>query len=165
MGRFIGSSHQGHAALTSDERRLRRQQNPGGIVDRIIGMFSPFTSISRELQSMFQLDRPPACRAEHGRFEILLRGAGMTAQPVDQRVALANELTDAVRPILRAEHKRKYRRYAERAISVVFEDEQVAGEGIATSRFSYVASFDHDPDHAFNRNLQDEHGKREGPRR
>lgn len=36
------------------------------------------------------------------------------------------------------------RRLAERAISVVFEDEQVVEDGIATSKFTYLASHDHD---------------------
>ena len=61
-----------------------------------------------------------------------------------ERVTLASQLTDAVRPMLRAEHKRQYRRYAERAIAIVFEDEQVIGSGIATTAFTYIASVDHE---------------------
>lgn len=65
----------------------------------------------------------------------------MTDAPMERRVALARRLDDAARPLLRDEGRRR-RRYADRAISIVFEDEQIAGEGIATSRFTYVARFD-----------------------
>ena len=115
-----------------------------GLVESFIGMFSPYMAMSRDLQAMFQLQRPPACRADHGRLEILLRGVGMTDEPLEQRVSLARRLTEAARPLLRAHSKHKHRRFAERAIAVVFEDEQVVGEGIATSRFSYLASHDYE---------------------
>lgn len=107
-------------------------------------MFSPLAAMSKELQATLQLDRTPSCRREHGRLEILLRGGGMTEAPRDQQIALARRLTDAARPMLRAHRKRDHRRLAERAIAVVFEDEQVVSDGIATSRFTYLASHDHD---------------------
>jgi hypothetical protein len=115
------------------------------MIDAVTGLFYPFTDISSELQQTFRLERAPACRSEHGRLEILLRGAGITDQPLEQRLALARSLTDAIRPLLRRRSKREHRRLAERAISVVFEDEAVVGEGIATSRFSYLASHDPEP--------------------
>jgi hypothetical protein len=107
-------------------------------------MFSPHTELSRQLQSMLTLDRAPSCSSDHGRLEILLRGSGMTDQSLESRVTLAQKLTDTARPLLRDKDKREHRRFAERAIAVVFEDEQVAGNGIATSRFTYVASVEHD---------------------
>lgn len=115
-----------------------------GMVDSFLGMFSPFTAISRELQSTLQLDRLPACRSDHGRLEILLRGGGMTADTMENRIALARRLTEAARPILRARRKREHRRLADRAMAVVFEDEQIVADGIATSRFTFLASHDFD---------------------
>lgn len=110
------------------------------MIDSLIEMFSPFSTLSKELQAMFQLERPPSCRAEHGRLEILVRGAGITERPLDERVELAHRLVDAARPLLHADSKRERRRYADRAIAVNFEDEQVMQYGIATSRFTYVAA-------------------------
>lgn len=115
-------------------------------------MFSPYAAMSRELQSLFKLDRAPVCGAEHGRLEILIRGAGITDDALERRIAFARRLTEAARPLLRTHSKRKRRRYAERAIAVVFEDEKVVGEGIATSRFMYVASHDHDTNRDASRN-------------
>lgn len=100
--------------------------------------------MARELQYTLQLDRAPACRGDHGRLEILLRGTGLTDDALENRVAFARRLTDAARPLLRAHRKREPRRFADRAIAVVFEDEQVVEGGIATSRFTYVASHDND---------------------
>lgn len=73
-----------------------------------------------------------------------MRGGGMTDAPLADRVALARRLTDAARPLLAAHRKREIRRLGGRAISVVFEDEQIVDHGVATSRFSYLASHDHD---------------------
>ena len=114
------------------------------MVESFLGMFSPYTAMSRELQSLLKLDRAPACRGDHGRFEILLRGSGITDAALENRVALARRLTEAARPLLRAHRKKKQRVFGDRAIAVVFEDEQVVEDGIATSRFTYVASHDHD---------------------
>ncbi len=130
--------------MRNSDPLAERLTHSGGMVEKFLGMFSPFMAMSRELQSMLQLQRPPACRAEHGRLEMLLRGAGITGQPLEQRVALARRLAEAARPLLRANSKRKQRRYAERAIAVVFEDEAIVDDGIATSRFSYVASHDYE---------------------
>ncbi len=127
--------------MSRRDGRVQRRDPSGGIVETILGIFLPFASISRELQSVFNLDRAPGCRAEHGRFEILIRGAGMTAESMERRVALAHGLDEAVRPLLRDEGRRR-RRYAERAIAIVFEDEQIVGAGIGTSRFTYVARMD-----------------------
>jgi hypothetical protein len=69
----------------------------------------------------------------------------MTDRPVEQRIDLAQRLTDAARPLLRLQRKRTQRRQAERAIAVVFEDEQLIGNAIATSRFTVLASHDMDP--------------------
>lgn len=107
-------------------------------------MFSRYSAMARELQYTLQLDRAPACRGDHGRLEILLRGTGLTDDALENRVAFARRLTDAARPLLRAHRKREPRRFADRAIAVVFEDEQVVEGGIATSRFTYVASHDND---------------------
>lgn len=107
-------------------------------------MFAPFTALGKQLQALFQLDRPPAVRAEHGRLEILIRGTGMTDDPVDTQVALASQITDAARPLLLQHRKREHRRYADRAIAVSFEDERVMATGLATSRFTYVALIPHE---------------------
>jgi hypothetical protein len=61
---------------------------------------------------------------------------------MEQRVELARQVTATARPLLRVHSKRDRRRYANRAIAVIFEDETVVGDGIATSRFSFVASHD-----------------------
>ena len=120
------------------------RRNGTSTIEKLIGIFSPFAAMSRELQLQFALERPPACSAQHGRLEILLRGGGITTEPIETRIALARRLTDAARPIVREQRKSRRRRLAERAISVVFEDEQVVDGGIATLRFTYVASHDHD---------------------
>ena len=114
------------------------------MIERLIGIFSPFAGMCRELQLHFGLVRAPACSATHGRLEILLRGGGNTTEPIEARIALARRLAEAVRPLLREQRKNRHRRLADRAISVVFEDEQVVDGGIATLRFTYVASHDHD---------------------
>lgn len=114
------------------------------MIDGIVAMFAPFTSLSRQLQAVFQLQRPPAVRAEHGRLEILIRGTGMTEEPLGDRVSLAHQITEATRPLLRQYSKRERRRYADRAIAVSFEDENVMATGIATSRFTYVALMPHE---------------------
>lgn len=160
-GECIGSNLPG-PALRSSGDGIQRSDERGGIVESIIGMFSPYTHIARQVQAMFNIERAPGCRAEHGRFELVIRGAGMTDRPIAERVAFALQLTDAVRRLLRAESKRKYRRYGERAIAIAFEDEQVAANGIATSRFTYVASVEHDPDEALHRTI---HEERESHRR
>ncbi|MEO7218839.1 MAG: hypothetical protein ABI026_11650 [Gemmatimonadaceae bacterium] len=115
------------------------------MVESFIGMFSPYADLSRGLQETLRLDRLPACRSDHGRLEILLRGAGLTDRPLEERIAVAQQITDAARPLLRLHRKREHRRYAERAIAVVFEDEQLASAGIATMRFTFLASHDTDP--------------------
>jgi hypothetical protein len=130
--------------VRNSERRLTGQQRAGRVIENLIGIFSPFAAMSSELQSRFGLERTPACRAQHGRLEILVRGARMTSEPLANRIALARRLTEAARPLLREHRKKQRRRLAERAISVVFEDEQVVEDGIATSKFTYVASHDHD---------------------
>jgi hypothetical protein len=134
--------------------------SPAGIVESIIGMFSPFTHIGRQIQGAFNLERTPACRAEHGRFELLIRGGGITDLRLEQRVSLAHQLTDTVRPLLGAESKKKHRLYGARAIAIVFEDEQVTANGIATSRFTYVASVEHDPEEALRRGMHDDRERR-----
>lgn len=121
--------------------RLRRSS---GIVESFLGIFSPYADLSRGLQETLQLDRLPACRSDHGRLEILLRGAGMTERPLEERITLAQQLTNAARPLLRMHRKRDRRRYADRAIAVVYEDEQVASAGIATMKFTFLASHDTD---------------------
>jgi hypothetical protein len=115
------------------------------MIESFVGMFSPYSELSRGLQETLQLSRLPSCRNDHGRLEILLRGAGMTDRPVDERVSLAQRLTHAARPLLRMHRKREKRRQAERAIAVVFEDEMILGNGIATTKFTYLASHDADP--------------------
>jgi len=115
------------------------------MIDSLVNLFSPYTALSKELQAMFQLARLPACRAEHGRLEILIRGAGMTAEPLSDRITLAHRLVDAARPLLRAHRKREGRRHADRAIAISFEDEQVIDGGIATTKFSYVALMGNEP--------------------
>lgn len=132
----------------------------GGVVESIIGIFLPYTRIGRQVQAAFNLERTPGCRADHGRFELLIRGAGMTDRPLEERVALAHQLTDVVRPLLRAERKRQLRRFGERAIAIAYEDEQVEANGIATSRFTYVGSVEHDPDEALRRALGQDREKR-----
>jgi len=114
------------------------------VIDGIVAMFAPFTGLAKQLQAIFQLDRPPAIRKEHGRLEILLRGTGMTDAPMSERVATAHQISDAARPLISQHRKREHRRFAERAIAVSFEDEQVMDAGIATSRFTYVALMPHD---------------------
>ncbi len=114
------------------------------MIEGIVAMFAPFTALSKQLQTLFQLERPPAVRKEHGRLEILLRGTGMTDAPISERVATAHQISDAARPLIREHRKREHRRYADRAIAVSFEDEQVMDAGIATSRFTYVALMPHD---------------------
>jgi hypothetical protein len=114
------------------------------LIDTIMGLFNPYNSVARELQAAFRLERPPACRVQHGRLEIVVRGAAMTSAPVEQRVALARQFTAMARPLLRAHSKRDRRRYASRAIAVIFEDETIVGDGIATSRFTFLASHDSD---------------------
>lgn len=114
------------------------------MIDSLVNIFSPYTALSKELQAIFQLPRLPACRAEHGRLTILIRGAGMTAEPLPDRIMLAHRIVDAARPLLRAHRKREGRRHAERAIAISFEDEEVIEGGIATTRFSYVALMGHD---------------------
>ncbi len=142
MAEFIAWNRPDRGKVRSSDPRAARLAHSGGMVEKFLGMFSPFTAISRELQAMLQLERQPAFRAEHGRLEILLRGSGITEQPQDQRIAIARRVTDAARPLLRVISNRQRRRYAERAIAVVFEDETIVDGGIATSRFSYVASHD-----------------------
>ena len=115
------------------------------MVESLIGIFSPYADLSRGLQETLRLDRLPACRRDHGRLEILLRGAELTDRTLEERITLAQQLTDAARPLLRLHRKREQRRYAERAIAVVFEDEQVVNSGIATMRFTFLASHDTDP--------------------
>ena len=73
-----------------------------------------------------------------------MRGGGLTEAPLPERLALARRITGAARPLLAAHRKREIRRLAGRAISVAFEDEQIVEDGVATSRFSYLASHDHD---------------------
>lgn len=124
--------------------RPMRSDRGAGVVASVLGMFSPFSRMSRELQERLQLDRAPSCRVDRGRLEILVRGAGMTDAAVDSRVALAQRLTSAARPLLLAQRKRAHKRYAARAIAVVFEDEAIAQNGIATTRFTFVASHDSD---------------------
>ena len=114
------------------------------MVEKLIGMFSPYADLSRGLQETLQLDRLPTCRNDHGRLEILLRGAGLTDRTLEERVTVAQQITNAARPLLRLHRKREHRRYAERAIAVVFEDEQIASSGIATMRFTFLASHDND---------------------
>ncbi|MEO7042938.1 MAG: hypothetical protein ABI035_11810 [Gemmatimonadaceae bacterium] len=116
----------------------------GGIIGTVVGMFSPLAGFARDLQETLQLDRSLWCRREHGRLEIVMRGGGLTDAPLADRVALARRITDAARPLLADHRKREIRRLAGRAISVAFEDELIVNEGVATSRFSYLASHDHD---------------------
>lgn len=123
---------------------MRRERSANGVIDRIVAVFAPFTVLSKQLQTIFQLERPPAVRKEHGRLEILLRGTGMTDAPLSDRVTTAHQITDAARPLLRQHSKRERRRYADRAIAVSFEDEKVMDTGIATSRFTYVALMPHE---------------------
>ena len=123
---------------------MRRQPSAHGLIDRVVAVFAPFTATSRQLQSIFQLERPPAVRRERGRLEILLRGTGMTDAPLSDRVATAHQITDAARPLLRQHSKRGRRRYADRAIAVIFEDEKAMETGIATARFTYVALMPHE---------------------
>jgi hypothetical protein len=123
---------------------MRREQPGSGVIDGIMAMFAPFTALSKQLQSIFQLERPPALRVEHGRLGILIRGTGVSDDPLADRIALAHQITEATRPLLRQYSKRERRRYADRAIAVSFEDEQVMETGIATSRFTYVALMPHD---------------------
>jgi len=119
-------------------------KRPGGIVDTMLGIFSPLAGVAKDLQLSLHLDRTLWCRTEHGRLEIVMRGGGLTDDPLPERIALARKLTDAARPVLAAHRKRQIRRLAGRAIAVVFEDEQIVDDGVATSRFSYLASHDHD---------------------
>jgi hypothetical protein len=123
---------------------MRRAVQPQGVIQSFLGIFTPYADLSRGLQETLQLDRLPACRNEHGRLEILLRGAGLTDQPLESRIDLAQRITNAARPLLRLHRKREHRRYAERAIAVVFEDEQVVGSAIATMKFTFLASHDTD---------------------
>jgi hypothetical protein len=123
----------------SAARAVRRDR----LIDGIVGMFAPFTALSKQLQTIFQLERPPAMRKERGRLEILLRGTGMTEAPISERIATAQQISDAARPLLLQQRKRDHRRYADRAIAVSFEDEKAMDSGIATSRFTYVALMPH----------------------
>jgi hypothetical protein len=125
------------------DRAMPRRGNKGAF-DSFLGIFSPYGDLSRDLQETLQLSRAPSCRSDHGRLEILLRGMGMTDRPVEERIALALNLTHAARPLLRMHRKRDRRRQAERAIAVVFEDEAIVGGGLATTRFTYLASHDTD---------------------
>jgi hypothetical protein len=123
----------------SAARAVRRDR----LIDGIVGMFAPFTALSKQLQTIFQLERPPALRKERGRLEILLRGTGMTEAPISERIATAQQISDAARPLLLQQRKRDHRRYADRAIAISFEDETAMDSGIATSRFTYVALMPH----------------------
>jgi hypothetical protein len=123
---------------------VRRGRSADGVLDGIVAVFAPFTGVSKQLQAIFQLERPPAVRKGRGRLEILLRGTGMTDAPMPERVALAHQIADAARPLIRQHGKRQRRRYADRAIAVSFEDEQVMDAGIATSKFTYVALMPHE---------------------
>ena len=119
-------------------------RNPDGVVESILAMFSPYSQVAKQIRTRFGLERAPSCRFVHGRLELLIRGAGVTEQPVADRIVMARALVAELRPLLRDHSKREARRGADRAIAVVFEDEQVVGDGIATSRFSYLASHDRD---------------------
>ena len=132
---------------------MRREHSDVGVIDGIVAMFAPFTALSKQLQAIFQLERPPAVRVEHGRLGILIRGTGVSEEPMADRITLAHQITEATRPLLRQYSKRERRRYADRAIAVSFEDEQVTETGIATSRFTYVALTPHEaqPDESANR--------------
>jgi hypothetical protein len=123
-----------------------QRDRSGGLVERFLGMFSPYAAMSRELQAVLQLDRTPSCRSDHGRLEILLRGAGLASESMENRIDLALRLAEAARPLLRSQRKGEQRRLASRAVAVVFEDEAIVGNGIATTRFTYLASHDNDND-------------------
>ncbi len=121
-----------------------RRSRVGDLVETVVGIFSPLAGVAKDLQGALQLDRSLWCGKEHGRLEILMRGGGLTDAPLPERIALARKLTEAARPLLAEHRKREIRRLADRAIAVVFEDEQIIGDGVATSRFTYLASHDHD---------------------
>jgi hypothetical protein len=133
-------------ADTSHNGRPRRktQTSTGGVIEEFISAFSPFAKLSKELQATLRLDRAPSCRTEHGRLVIVLRGGGLTDQPLEAKIALAEQFAAAARPLLAESSRREHRRYAERAISVGFEDEIVIRAGIATTRFTFLASHDKD---------------------
>ena len=116
----------------------------GGIIGTVLDMFSPLAGFAKDLQETLHLDRSLWCRTEHGRLEIVMRGGSLTDAPMAERLALARRITVAARPILADHRKREIRRLAGRAISVAFEDEQIVDDGVAMSRFSYLASHDHD---------------------
>ena len=61
-------------------RSMRREHSDVGVIDGIVAMFAPFTALSKQLQAIFQLERPPAVRVEHGRLGILIRGTGVRAR-------------------------------------------------------------------------------------
>jgi len=103
-------------------------------------IFLPHADIADLLQAHFGFPRRPACRTQHGRFEVTVRGAGVTSQSVEQCVALAEAIAVTVRPLLTASHRHITRRSARYALRVTFEDERVVGHGVATSSLSYVAT-------------------------
>lgn len=100
----------------------------------------PHGHVADALQHAFSLPRPPLCRMQRSRFEIVVRGAGLSREPIDRCIAIADAMTDAARPLLAASHLRVARRAAAFAIRVTFEDEEIVAGGVATTRISYVAA-------------------------
>lgn len=116
------------------------------MIRKLRRIFLPHADIADVLQAQFALPRRPACRTQHGRFEVTVRGAALSAQPVERCVALAEAIAAAVRPLLAESHRSITRRSARYALRVTFEDERIVGRGVATTSVSYVATIGDDAD-------------------
>ena len=105
----------------------------------IVYKFFPFRLLGEQIQHEVGLSAPAACREDHGRLEVLIRGEGLSRADDDSVVRRAIDVTRAARQHAARSSQRRVSRKAKRAIVVIFEDELLHSGAVLTSRKTYVA--------------------------